>query len=422
LIFIFLLGVFIKIAIVSDLHIGYERFIDDAYIQAKDALEKASTMADVVLLPGDIFDKRAPKPDVIAQAINLFRELALKEWRARVVEFKSYSGSKAYTNLPIIAIPGTHERTTEGKENVLNLLALAKLMVDVSEATAIIELNGEKIAITGMGGISDDRAKEYLKEKAFKPIENMFNIFVFHQTVYELLPFDEHAIRYDDLPEGFDLYVDGHIHNMIEGTIHNKPFLIPGSTVLTQLKESEQGKKGFILFDTKDSSHKFIEIDSKDFVVLNIKLADAKPEVFEKECEQALDNIIQKYSNGAIIKVKVEGSIAKGFSLVDMPIRSVVDKYKERYKGSVVIEFDTSRFKNIESEQRLEELKLGNIEGMPIKELGAKLFLDRLKEQKYDSDIDAIKLFEILGSDESKEKVLKKASEFIESTEGSDNK
>ncbi|MGC8648968.1 MAG: DNA repair exonuclease [Candidatus Micrarchaeia archaeon] len=394
---------------VSDLHIGYERFIDDAYAQAKEALEKASAMADVILLPGDIFDKRAPKPDVIAQAINLFRELAVKSWNARVVEFKSYGDSKAYTNLPIIAIPGTHERTVEGKENVLNLLALAKLMVDVSEATAIIELDGERIAITGLGGISDERAKEYLKNKNFKPVENMFNIFVFHQTIYEILPFDEHAIHYNDLPEGFDLYVDGHIHNRVENTVHSKPFLIPGSTVLTQLKDSEQEKKGFILFDTSNSTYEFIEINSRDFVVLNLKFDNVKPDIFIKECENQIERILNEHK-GAIIKVKLEGTIAQGYNLIDMPIRSIMAKYE----GKAIIEFDTSKFKSIESERRIDELKQGNIDGMPIKELGAKIFVNNLKEQKYNLEIDAIKLFEILGSGESKEKVIKKASEFIE--------
>lgn len=138
-----------KLAIVSDLHIGYERFYEDAYIQAKEALDMASMAADAVLLPGDIFDRRNPKPEVMAQAVNLFRDLKEKKWNARVSEFRSTRGVKAYTDVPIIAIPGTHERTMEGRENPISVLALAGLLVDTSEATSILEKNGEKVSEIG---------------------------------------------------------------------------------------------------------------------------------------------------------------------------------------------------------------------------------------------------------------------------------
>ncbi|MGC8572247.1 MAG: metallophosphoesterase family protein [Candidatus Micrarchaeia archaeon] len=394
---------------VSDLHIGYERFYDDAYAQARDALEKASEVADVILLPGDIFDKRAPKPEVIAQAINLFRDLSKKEWGAKVVEYRSYGNSKSYTNIPIIAIPGTHERTTEGKENVLNLLALAGLIVDVSESTVIIELNNERVAITGLGGIADERVKEYIKNMNFKPVKDMFNIFVFHQNIYELLPFDTNALHYDDLPEGFDLYVDGHIHNRVEAKAHNKPFLIAGSTVLTQLKESEVGKKGFILFDTSDSSYKFIDINSRTFKMLKINIDDATPESFLNKCEDEINKAL-KNENNPIIKVKVEGTIAEGYNLIDMPIQNIVNKFSNKS----TIEFDTSKLVNKGSEERLNEIKSGNLEGVPIKELGMKMFIDNLNTLNFKNRYDPIKLFEILTENKNDKLIIKEASEFLD--------
>ncbi|MCL5433375.1 MAG: metallophosphoesterase [Candidatus Marsarchaeota archaeon] len=388
---------------------GYERFYQDAYAQAKDALEKVSNMADVVILPGDIFDKRAPKPEVIAQAINLFRELSKNNWKAKVIEFKGFNGGKAYTNIPVIAIPGTHERTSEGKENVLNLLALAGLVIDLSEASVLIELNNEKVAISGLGGISDERVKEYIKSINFKPVENIFNIFIFHQNIYELLPFDTNAMHYDDLPVGFDLYVDGHIHNMMEAKVHGKPFLIPGSTVLTQLKESEVGKKGFILFDTQYNSYKFIEINSRNFKIINILINNATPESFMKICESKIEESLKNESN-PIIKVKLDGTIADDYSIIDMPIQSMIRKFSK----DSVIEFDTSRIKSKSSEEKIDELRHGNLEGISIKELGMKMFINKLNELKFDEKFDPSKLFEILTIDESKEKVIKHASEFLQ--------
>ena len=124
-----------KVAIVSDMHLGYERFYDDAYKQAREAFEAiAEEGADMVIIPGDIFDKRNPKPDVIAQAINLFRDFSRKQWPAELDKFMPLRNGKVYTGIPVVAIPGTHERVAEGKENPLTLLGLAGLLIDASES------------------------------------------------------------------------------------------------------------------------------------------------------------------------------------------------------------------------------------------------------------------------------------------------
>ncbi|MCW6160211.1 MAG: DNA repair exonuclease [Candidatus Micrarchaeales archaeon] len=401
-----------KLAIVSDLHIGYERFAEDAFRQAKDALEKASKMADAILIPGDVFDKRAPKPEVIAQAINIFRELSRKEWKARVVEFESKDPSnRMHTNVPIIAIPGTHERTSEGKENVLELLALAGLLVDASEARVVIENGGEKIAVFGLGGISEDRVKEVLTRINPAPLPGMFNVFMMHQSTFELLPFDENVIRFDDLPRGFDLYVDGHIHSRYEGIVHGKKFLIPGSTVLTQLKDGEQGKKGFIVFDTSNSSHRFIEIDSRPFFSINLKFEDATPKAVLERSDAEIEKVLSAGGDRPILKLHLEGTIAKGFTNTDMPLRSLSSKYSQR----LMLEIDSSKLRSPDAEKEIEQIREGNIGGTSVKELGMGIFISKLKEQNFDSGINASRLFEILSSGNSKEKVLKEADELLSS-------
>ena len=152
-----------KIAIVSDLHIGYEKFRDDAQRQAKNAIDKAASLADTIIIPGDVFDKRAPPPDVIAQGIEIFRDAGRRDvMKGKVAGF--YGNREIYTDVPIIVIPGTHERTSEGRENVLQLLSLAGLVVDTSESTTIIEKDGERVAVYGLGGLSEERVKETLKK------------------------------------------------------------------------------------------------------------------------------------------------------------------------------------------------------------------------------------------------------------------
>ncbi len=396
-----------KIAIVSDMHIGYERFSEDAFNQAKEALEKASEMADAIIMPGDIFDRRAPKPEVMAQAINIFRELSKKRWDAKVTAFDG-RGTRNHTSIPVIGISGTHERTAAGKENPLSLLGLSGLIVDTSEATTIIEKDGHKVAIFGLGGISEERVRETLHELKPKPVKGAFNIFMFHQSIYELLPFSDDFIHYEDLPEGFDLYVDGHIHSRIDATVHGKKFLIPGSTVLTQLKEGEQEEKGFIIFDTEKYNYEFVKINSRQLVFKNIRFEHAKPSELEAKCGKEIEHVLSTSKPMPIIKLKLQGTIDPGFSNTDMPIHSITTKYSQK----AIIEID-NRLVNPDMQSDIEALRDKRIGSMPVKELGMNILGSKLKEQKFDDKLNYTELFNILSDSSKKEKVLKDAIDFL---------
>lgn len=397
-----------KIAIVSDMHIGYERFFDDAINQAREALELASTLADVIILPGDIFDKRAPKPDVIAQGINLFREIADKPWKAKVVDFIGGERQR-YTDVPVVAISGTHERTAAGKDNPLNLMGLAGLLVDTSEGTTIVEKDGEKVAIYGLGGISEERVKEKLAELDPQPVPNMFSIFMFHQSIYEILPFSDEFIRYDDLPRGFDLYVCGHIHSIVEATVHGKPFVIPGSTVLTQLKDGEQEQKGFMVFDTKTKVYEFVKINSRRMFARTLNFDDARPEDIKSGCEKVVEDLLAQSGKNPIIRLKIVGTIASGFDSTDMPLQAIALKYMDR----ATMDIDSSKLVNKELESRIDEIRDTRDGGASIHELGMNMLVEKLKEQKFSDEINAGELFQLLSSDSKKDKVIAQALEML---------
>lgn len=398
------------IAIVSDMHIGYERFADDALLQAHEALEAAAARADVILLPGDIFDKHAPKPEYIAQAINLFRELSRRKWNARVSAFQG-TGIKAFTEKPIIAVSGTHERTAEGKDNPLKLLALAGLLIDASEASVTVENGDEKLHIFGLGGLSEERVRSKLAELAPKPIPGEFNVFMFHQSIYELLPFSEDFIHYDELPAGFDLYVDGHIHSRVEAIVHGKRFLIPGSTVLTQLKDGEQESKGFILFDTKLYKCEFIPIKSRPFVSQHISLENATPKSLEDACSAAIDSVISNSKEKPIMRLVLEGTIKDGFTSVDMPLHALVAKYAD----SAVLAIDSSKLVSAEQRESLEAIRNDKLDGLSVRETGINILLTRLKELKLEKIQDPVALFSTLSGEDRKEKILDAAMALLAS-------
>lgn len=400
-----------KLAILADMHIGYERFEEDARKQAQEALDAAASMADAILIAGDIFDRRAPKPEVIAQAINLFRDLSRRQWSAKVVEFSSQSGRKPYTNVPIVAIPGTHERVAEGKENVLGLLALAGLLVDASEATAVLELGQERIAVFGLGGISEELVKGALARLAPRPVAGAFNVFMLHQSIFELLPFDESFIRYAELPKGFDLYVCGHVHSRVDAKVHGKDFIIPGSTVLTQLKDAEQEGKGFVLYDTRTLEHRFVPINSRQFVSVRLKFDGATATEVSKRASEAVEAAIAGKAGRPVVRLVLEGTVAKGVELSDIPIGRLAASYSE----SAEIYMD-SELESPEMQRGIAELRENKLRGVSIRELGATLFRAKLKDHKFSGEggMEPSRLFEILSSSSQKDKVIEEAMDMLD--------
>lgn len=390
-----------RIAILSDFHLGYERFREDAFRQAKEALESAANESDMMLIPGDIFDNRNPKPDVLAEAINLFRELSKKEWEAKAGVPK---GASAYTDVPIIAIPGTHERRAQGDEDPVDLLHLAGFLVDVSDATAVVEKGDEKVAVHGLGGISEERFREVVKERDPKPMEGAFNILMFHQSVYELLPFSKDFISIDEFPKGFDLYVNGHVHSRYKGTIHGSPFLIPGSTVLTQLKDNEQERKGFYIFDTKTKEATFKEISCRRFIVAKIDMAGRKPAEIAESVEKTVSGIVAKDNTKPVIRIVLEGRLDDGFRKMDMKLHGISKKFKD----SATVEVSDKGADG--TEIQIEGARKANAsDSISVKDLGMSLFMEKLQQKKYGLKANPVELFEELASDESKEKVVKKA-------------
>lgn len=395
-----------RIAIVSDLHIGYERFYEDAYAQARRALFLAREKADAIILPGDIFDRRNPHPDAIAQAIDIFRDLSRMDWKAKVTGFRPCRETKQFTTVPVVAIPGTHERVAEGKRNPLGLLGLAGLLVDASEATVTIGKGDERVSVFGLGGLSEERVRPSLEELDPRPVDGSFNIFMFHQSIYELLPFREDFIRFDDLPKGFDLYVDGHIHNMVIGAAHGKPFLIPGSTVLTQLKDGEQGPKGFLVYDTVSGKHEFVPIDSRPFTALHVKFEAANPKEVEERCAAELEKAVAG-AGKPIVKLILEGRVEKGFHSVDMPTRALHSRFSDR----AYIEIE-NRLEDPEMQGSIAEIQEGRLDGLTIRDLGMGIFNAKLRESGFDSRVNVVELFNALSHPKKEKAISETASLF----------
>src|SRR3989338_98379 len=167
-----------KIAILSDTHLGYARFEKDSFDQAESAITNAGEKADFIIHAGDIFDIKIPKLETINKALSIFKK----------------------SKIPIYAIHGNHERRSKDLVNPAQLLETGELITYLHGSEKVIEKNGEKVQLFGMGNVPEDYANEALKRalEKFVPLQDAFKILILHQSIKELMPNGENEISLED--------------------------------------------------------------------------------------------------------------------------------------------------------------------------------------------------------------------------------
>jgi len=345
-----------KLAIISDLHLGFSYTTerkDDSFIQAQEAFEKAKP-ADAVLLAGDIFDSRVPSQDVLGRALQLFQILKGK---------------------PVVAIHGTHERRGKGLTNPVQLLEKAGLLKHLHCNSAILDVKGKKVAIHGMSGVPEKYARGVLEKWNPQPIKDALNIMMMHQAIEEYLYTgkDSPTLKLDDLPTGFDLIINGHIH----WSEQKDNFLIPGSTIRTQLRKIEAEKpKGFYFYDGKNLNFQPLETPRKFFYTV-IEFSDATPDKIVQEIRKALVEI--KADKKPLARIVLKGSLQKGFSREDIGLSSI----EREFEGQCIVRISKSGIETKSILERRELIEKLREKQLSVDELGLELLKKHLKDLSY---------------------------------------
>ncbi|MEM4714061.1 MAG: DNA repair exonuclease [Candidatus Nanoarchaeia archaeon] len=350
-----------KIAFISDLHLGFNG--KESFENAKQAFDLAlKEKPDLILIGGDIFHEKLPKQEILGEAIELFSQInkSLKKvLLLKYVDKEKKIIEKKELIPAIIGIWGTHERRHLHALNPAQLLQKANLIYLLHGESALIEIGYEKIGIHGLSGVPEDYAKDALKTWAPQPFENCYNILLLHQNLTELIPVESNAISFRDLPEGFDYYLAGHIHWHFEDEHPktNAPILIPGSTIITQLTQKEaNSEKGFFIINLpqnkKLAEHKFYKIRTRPAHYGIIEIENKKPLEICAIILETLNKII-KFSNSQkpLIKIKLKGKLAKGFTTNDLDFSTIYKEFGEK------IELDIDKTE-LESENQVEKTNL----------------------------------------------------------------
>ena len=391
-----------KIAILSDFHFGFaynSELENDSFENAEEAVQRALD-SDIILLAGDIFDSRLPRTGVWSSAIKVLVKPLLKEnTGVKLVQsskqLKEIS-KRTLNHLPVVALHGTHERRSKGETNAVETLENAGLLIHLHCQSIVFEKNGIKVAIHGMSGVPERFAKDVLYQWGPKPIEGCFNILMLHQSIEPFIysPLDPPTLNLSNLPKGFDLIVDGHLHLAGQEKANSTLILFPGSTITTQLEKNEsEAEKGFyqIEFD-KELKINFIPLKgNRKFFYDEIKIETG---LLREQVESKINGILnQNFSKKPIIKLRISGNETE---VLNQELRDIERKYSGQAIINFAKELDTPGIaKKIEFLRNLREQNLS------VEEIGTQILKKSLEELKFDSGFDFEQAFNLLSDSQT---------------------
>lgn len=393
-----------KISILSDLHFGYaynSELENDCFDNADEAIEK-SLDSDLIILGGDIFDIRAPKTQTWGKALKILSKPLLKDNTGiRLVDtdkqLKEIS-QRSLNHIPVIAITGNHERLTKGEVNTVEALENAGMVMQLHLNTIVFEKDGIKVAVHGMSSVPERYAKEVLDKWDPKPIEGCTNILLMHQSIepYVYSPLEPPSLSLSNLPKGFDMIINGHLHGhnieKLDGTV----LMMPGSTVITQFEKNEAATEKVIGKITIGDELKteFVPLETNRKFYYEELVIDQTSLTLREQVERRLAQILYSstHSKKPIIRMKLKG---RDTSILDQDLRNAESKFSDKAVLILVKELESQ-----ELTEKKELLKNLREQKLSIDELGLNLLKKNLEELDMEKEFDYDTMFHLLSEDQ----------------------
>lgn len=395
-----------RIAILSDFHFGFRSGTEranDPYEAFSEAIEKTKD-CDLIIFGGDLFDTRNPDAETLTRAMEQMTKPLLRQNDVKLVQGIGKDISKiseiALMGTPIVAIHGTHERRTKGLLNPVEALEKAGFLVYLHCNGVIFEKEGERVAIQGMSGVPDQYAESVISEWNPRPEHGCFNVFLLHQSVTGFL-YAQHTLDLGKIPKGFDLYVNGHIHEARADEYAGKPFILTGSLIPTQLREESDKPKGFWIVDTSirdrmkaNENLKFSDVIDRDGIRMYWIELEKQRKVYYKTFEKEGIETIEK-ELGRIVRENPE---KKPIVRIDLKGAkdTLVNEIEMKFGDKLILSFKREREERKLPSKTLEEHKLS------VEEMGRKILMENLRKAKLDPEIFE-NLFELLAEGRSEE-------------------
>jgi len=298
------IGEMMKFAHIADAHLGAfskNPILRDLNLKAfENAIERSiEEKVDFILIAGDLFHNPIPDMEIVRKTVEILR-------RAKD------------ENIRIYAIYGSHDFSA-GTTSLLDVLHTARLFrkaVNYESYEGKLKLLPIKddtgVSIVGISGLSSSAEIEYFEHLDRKHLKSISNpkIFAFHTTISELKPAyipDKYAIPKSLLPEGFDYYAGGHLHERIISDLNGAPLIYPGALFGATYNDLDiLNERGF--FIVENFKPKFVKIEVCKFFKRIIN-ADG---LSAKDLEEKLMKLSQEDYNGKVVILKVKGELISG--------------------------------------------------------------------------------------------------------------
>jgi DNA repair exonuclease SbcCD nuclease subunit len=300
-----------------------------------EAVEKTINLRpNFMIISGDIFNDPRPPNATLATVVRELRKLKEK-------------------GIPVLTVDGSHDsepNTMTGTVLVpLHNAGLITYLPRMENATWQDE-NCYVYGLKSFRGIREANLKlpEYFQKNPPTPNPSMYNIFVFHGALDSAAPpYIEPDIRAAQIPQGFQYYAAGHIHEPSIFNFKTGKLVYPGCLETTVYTEWNV-EKGFnyVKIEDKDNppSIERIKIESaRPFIVNEKNFTNLNP---ERITEESI-NIIQQIDGQKLILVLVlKGILPGGYkrNQVNIPkIRSAATKALYTLILNQIVEKETPR-------------------------------------------------------------------------------
>lgn len=315
-----------KFAHMSDVHLGVWSNHPELKELAVRTFEKTidrciEEKVDFIVMAGDLFDTSLPPIDVLKRAVTKFRECR-------------------EAGIRIYAIAGSHDFSPTAK-TMLGVLEEAGLMTNIArhnekdgKIRLVLTEDGSGAKLAGISG-----KKGALEGTDFENLEGDydeegFKIFAFHSAISEYRP--EHlkdkmkAVSLESLPNGFDYYAAGHIHQ--KHIDEKNRVFFPSSLFPCDFDELERNECGFYIVEAHDKRFGYEWERTIPFDVALMKLRVDGMKISEIE-----NSLMEKIEGGdlknKILLIKLEGVLDGRQS--DINFKAVTSKALE--KGAITV-------------------------------------------------------------------------------------
>jgi DNA repair exonuclease SbcCD nuclease subunit len=303
----------------SDLHLGYAQYglearrqdFDNAFTELAD--KTIELKPDFMIIAGDLFHQARPSNTTLENTIRSFKRL--KD-----------------AGIPVLTVDGSHDsapNTITG--TILNPLDSAGLIYYLPRHEGACWRKPGYCYVYGVPNFRSRRKTEealpdFMAQNTPTPSASVTNVFVFHMAIdlpSVKPPYIEAEAPPELIPEGFDYYAAGHVHERYLGKFKTGLLAYSGCTETVSYDEAAN-KKGFfhVKVDEKGKvSPEVIELrSSRKFVVLEQEFSGVNS---AKITERAVQMVKDADEEGAVIIPVLRGVLPAEASRAEVDIAQV---------------------------------------------------------------------------------------------------